>query len=57
MKPPVWAGRPHRVRPQGGGDLGQRQLPELLHVGSVDQPLRGVKDVVLHDEEAGETAN
>ncbi len=45
--------RPYRVRPQGGDDFGQRQLPELLHVRSVDQTLRGVKDVILDDKEAG----
>jgi len=42
------------VRPQGGDEFGQRQLPELLHIGPVDQPLGGVKDVVLHHEEAGQ---
>lgn len=44
---------PYGVRPQGGDDFGQRQLPKLLHVRSVDQTLRGVKDVILHNEEAG----
>lgn len=45
--------RPYRVRPQGGDELGQRQLPQLLHVRPVDQTLGGVKDVVLYHEEAG----
>lgn len=44
---------PYRVRPQGSDDFGQRQLPELLHIRSVDQTLCSVKDVVLHYEEAG----
>lgn len=41
------------MRPQGGDDFGQRQLPKLLHVRSVDQTLRGVQDVILHHKEAG----
>lgn len=43
---------PYRVRPQGGDDFGQRQLPKLLHVRSIHQTLRGVKDVILHNKEA-----
>lgn len=43
---------PHRVRPQGCNDFGQRQLPQLLHIRSVDQPLCGVQDVILHNKEA-----
>lgn len=40
------------MRPQGGNDFGQGQLPKLLHVRSVDQTLRGVKDMILHNKEA-----
>lgn len=44
---------PYRVCPQGGDDFGQRQLPKLLHVRSIDQTLCRVKDVILHHKEAG----
>lgn len=42
----------HRVRPQGSSNLGQRQLPQLFHIRSVDQTLCGVQDVILHNKEA-----
>lgn len=48
----IWVVGPYRVRPQGSDDFGQRQLPKFLHVRSVDQTLRGVKDVILHNKEA-----
>lgn len=47
----VWDS-PHRVRPQGSNYFGQRQLPQLLYVRSVDQTLCGVQDVILHNKEA-----
>lgn len=43
----------YRVCPQGSDDFGQRQLPKLLHVRSIDQTLCRVKDVILHNKEAG----
>lgn len=48
---------PHRVRPQGSDYFGQRQLPELLYVCSVDQTLCGVQDVILHNKEAASKEN
>ncbi len=49
----IWVVCSYRVRPQCGDDFGQRQLPKLIHVRSVDQTLRGVKDMILHNKEAG----
>lgn len=45
---------PYRVCPQGSDDFGQRQLPKLLHIRSVYQTLCGVKDMILHNKEAGD---
>lgn len=44
----------YRVCPQGSDYFGQRQLPKLLHVSSVDQTLCGVKDMILNNKEAME---